>query len=89
MSTSSTRIRLRINPGFDPGEEFWRPLERESRTAPESRSVFVFQLMDDGEVVVGFEDAVRFWQWVSRRPGFSIPGKLGRGGIPAILFEPV
>ena len=88
MNAPTCRIRLRVNPGFDPGADFWKALERESASAPQARGVFVFQLMDDGEIVVAYEDAVRFWRWASRRPGFSIPGKLGRGGIPAILFEP-
>lgn len=88
MSDIAIRIRLRVNPGFDPGPEFWGPLERESRAVAELWPVSVFQLMDDGEIVVDYEAAVRFWRWASRRPGFSVSGKLGRGGIPAILFEP-
>jgi hypothetical protein len=89
MTGKSHQIRLRVNPGFDPGPEFWSALERESRQPGQPGLVSVFQLMDDGEIVVDFEVAVRFWKWAARRPGFSIPGNLGRGGIPAILFEPV
>lgn len=82
------KITLRINPGLDAGEEFWTLLERDARSAPEAKGVFVFQLMDDGELVVPYDVGARFWRWASRRGGFSQEGPFGRGGIPAILFEP-
>lgn len=86
--TEEPYVKLRVNPGFDPGQPFWNALLRDSKSAPAAAGIRVFQLLDDGEIVLPFEAAARFWGWLRSREGFSGHHELGRGGVPAVLFEP-
>jgi hypothetical protein len=88
VSSEERRIKLRVNPGFDPGPQFWDALSKDAHSAPQAAGVSVFQLLDDGEIVLGYDVGVRFWDWMRRRHGFSNQPGPGFSGTPAILFEP-
>lgn len=83
--TNVDAVRLVADPNHLDSEEYWDRARLACAEHPDFGPGALFQLLDDGEITLGFRAAVALWQLLQRVGGFR---NIVRG-TTTLRFEPV
>jgi hypothetical protein len=83
--TKVDAVRLIADPNHSGSEDYWDRARLACAEHPDFGAGALFQLLDDGEIMLTFRAAVALWEILERVHGFR---NIARG-TTALRFEPV